>query len=147
MNTFTSKQHQTTCIADPSKMKMLEWWPIYQTTQQTFATGRPIVFPARWAIAACSDTLRNNTFTFFVASAVVFRALGHDCANTCFTKSKHILHVKRTYYCMYILTATIRSITAHATTATQTHLRWCKRCPATCNHLCTPTPCIRTSTP
>ena len=60
---------------------MLTQLPIYPATQQTFATGLSIVFPARWAIAACSATLRVRALAFAVASAVILQALVHIYAN------------------------------------------------------------------
>ena len=77
MNTFANTKHQTNRTADPSKIEILTQCTIYQTTQQTFATRRSIVFPARWAIAACSAALRVSAFPFAVASAVLLETLVH----------------------------------------------------------------------
>ena len=51
-------------------------WPA-----QTFAAVVPIVFPARWAIAACSATFRVSALAFAVASAVILQALVHIYTN------------------------------------------------------------------
>ena len=51
-------------------------WLIHLPTQ-TFAARRSVIFPTRWAIAACSAAFLVGACPLAVASAVISEALVH----------------------------------------------------------------------
>ena len=80
MHAYTQQLNNNERIALPIQSQRINQSTqclIHSLTQQTFATRRSIVCPARWTIAACSAARRVRALAFAVATTVVLQALVH----------------------------------------------------------------------